>query len=188
MTRSHAFFSSSTTSCPSSSVTMGKVCFLFNVLLMLTCMAPHRMTKAHPLACDCKPGWPLFSFTHPLACTCEPGWVSSFQREPTHATQDDESPPPCMRLQAGVAVVLTYPTPTPSTCNTSPNDPSTCNTSHNDPQRVITTCWGLSLPLHLQCQPQRPPTSHYDSLGALSPPPPATPASSTPFSRRRPFL
>src|ERR1700678_2371753 len=65
MTRSHAFFSSSTTSCPSSSVTMGKLCFLFNVLLMLTCMAPHRMTKAHPLACDCKPGWPLFSLTQP---------------------------------------------------------------------------------------------------------------------------
>ena len=26
-------------------------------------------------------------------------------------TQDDKSPPPCMRLQAGVAVVLTYPPP-----------------------------------------------------------------------------
>src|ERR1700678_4841147 len=57
-----------------------------------------------------------------------------------------------------------------------------------DPQRVITTHWGLSLPLHLQRQPQRPPTSHYDSLGALSPPPPSTPASSTPFSCRLPCL
>src|ERR1700678_4564079 len=27
------------------------------------------------------------------------------------ATQDDKSPPPCMRLQAVVAVVLTYPPP-----------------------------------------------------------------------------
>src|SRR5271168_309014 len=154
MTRSHAFFSSSTTSCPSSSVTMGKVCFLFNVLLMLTCMAPHKMTKAHPLACDCKPGWLLFSLTHPLACTCEPGWVSSFQREPTHATQDDKSPPSCMRLQAGVAVVLTYPTPNKSLrlVGGSPT-PSTCNASPNDPQRVITTRWGLSLPFHLQRQP-----------------------------------
>ena len=61
-----------------------KVCFVFNDLLMLTCMAPHRMTKAHPLACDCKPGWLLFSLTHPLACTCELGWVYSFQHEPTH--------------------------------------------------------------------------------------------------------
>src|SRR5271155_882846 len=51
---------------------------------MLTCMAPHRMTKAHPLACDCKPGWLLFSLTHPLTCTCEPGWVFSFQCKPTH--------------------------------------------------------------------------------------------------------
>ena len=34
------------------------------------------------------------------------------------------------------------------------------------------TRWRISLPLHLWCQPQRPPTSHYDSLGALSPLPP----------------
>src|SRR5271168_2534145 len=61
-----------------------KVCFVFNDLLMLTCMAPHRMTKAYPIACDCKPGWLLFSLTHPLACTCEPGWVFSFKCEPTH--------------------------------------------------------------------------------------------------------
>src|SRR5271168_3735998 len=52
--------------------------------------------------------------------------------------------------------------------------PSTCDASHIDPQQVITTRWGVSLPLHLRRQPQRPPTSHFDSLGALSPPPPAT--------------
>src|ERR1700678_1952464 len=57
-----------------------------------------------------------------------------------------------------------------------------------DPQRVIMTRLGLSLPPPLHRRPQRPPTSHYASLGALSPPPPATPASSTPFSRRRPCL
>src|SRR5271168_4696147 len=77
----------------------------------------------------------------------------------------------------------------PSTCDASPNEslrlvggsliPSTCDASHIDPQRVITTRWRLSLPLHLRRQPQRPPMSHYDSLGALSPPPPATPATST---------
>src|SRR5271168_4697287 len=74
------------------------------------------------------------------------------------------------------------------TMTTSHVGPSLSSASIVDPQRVITTRWGLSLPLHLQRQPQRPPTSHYDSLGALSPPPPATPASSTPFSRRRPCL
>src|ERR1700678_1552519 len=57
--------------------------------------------------------------------------------------------------------------------------PSTCNASHTDFQQVITTRWGLSLSLHLRCQPHQPPTSHYDSWGALSPPPPAMPATST---------
>src|SRR5271168_1047924 len=60
------------------------------------------------------------------------------------------------------------------------SSPSTCNASHINPQRVITTRWGLSLPLHLRHQPHQAPTSHYDSLGALSPPPPATPATYTP--------
>src|ERR1700678_1298358 len=79
------------------------------------------------------------------------------------ATQDDKSPPPCMQLQARVAVVLTYPTPNEllRLVGGSPT-PSTCNASPNDPQRVITTCWGLFHPFHLQCQPHRPPTSHYD--------------------------
>src|SRR5271168_1594716 len=72
---------------------------------------------------------------------------------------------------------LSHPLP-PATPATS--TPSTCDASHIKPQRVITTRWGLSLPLHLRRQPHQPPTSHYDSLGALSPPPPATPATSTP--------
>src|SRR5271155_1057903 len=42
------------------------------------------------------------------------------------------------------------------------------------------THWRLSLPLHLRCQLQQPPTSHYDSLEALFPPPPAMPAPTTP--------
>src|ERR1700678_3330859 len=41
--------------------------------------AQHRMTKAYPLACNCKPGWVSTFFlptrTHPLACNCETGWV-----------------------------------------------------------------------------------------------------------------
>src|SRR5271168_2697792 len=58
--------------------------------------------------------------------------------------------------------------------------PSTCDASSNNAQQVITTCWRLSLHLRLQHQLQRPPTSHYNSLEALSPPPPATPAPTTP--------
>src|SRR5271168_4128633 len=98
--------------------------------------------------------------THPLACNCETGWVF---------------------------IIIFFESRTPTT-TTSHVGSSLSSASIVDPQRVITTRWGLSLPLHLQRQPQRPPTSHYDSLGALSPPPPATPASSTPFSRRRPCL
>src|ERR1700678_4532644 len=49
-----------------------------------------------------------------------------------------------------------------------------------NPQRVILTRWGPSLPFHLRRQPHQPPTSHFDSLEALSPLPPATPATSTP--------
>src|ERR1700678_4443532 len=58
--------------------------------------------------------------------------------------------------------------------------PSTCDASHINPQRVILTRWGRSLPLHLRRRPHQPSTSHFDSLGALSSLPPATPATSTP--------
>src|SRR5271168_4003045 len=58
--------------------------------------------------------------------------------------------------------------------------PSACDASSNNAQRVIMTRWRLSLPLRLRRQLQRPPTSHYDSLEALSPPLPATPAPTTP--------
>src|SRR5271168_4650201 len=85
---------------------------------------------------------------------------------------------------------LSHPLPPATPATSTPNEslrrvggslsPSTCDASHIKPQRVITTRWGLSLPLHLRCQPHQPPTSHYDSLGALSPLPPATPATSSP--------
>src|ERR1700678_3265105 len=60
--------------------------------------------------------------------------------------------------------------------------PSTCDASSNNAQRVITTRWRLSLPLRLRRQLQQRPTSHYDSLGALSPPPPATSVAEVWFS------
>src|ERR1700678_2062116 len=85
---------------------------------------------------------------------------------------------------------LSHPLPPATPATSTPNKSlrlvgaslslSTCDTSHIKPQRVITTRWGLSLALHLRRQPHQAPTSHYNSLGALSPPPPATPATSTP--------
>src|SRR5271168_4260810 len=90
----------------------------------------------------------------------------------------------------GLSHPLPPATPATSTLNESLRlvggslSPSTCDASHINPQRVILSRWGLSLPfhlrrrphhpLHLRRQPHQPPTSHYDSLGALSPPPPAT--------------
>src|SRR5271168_4666370 len=77
-------------------------------------------------------------------------------------------------------------TPAPTTPNESlrlvggPLSPAACDASSNNAQRVIMTRWRLSLPLRLRRQLQRPPTSHYDLLEALSPPPPATPAPTTP--------
>ena len=54
--------------------------FLMIHCWLLTMTAQHRMTKAYPLACNCKPGWVSTFFlptrTHPLACNCETGWVS----------------------------------------------------------------------------------------------------------------
>src|ERR1700678_2878415 len=88
--------------------------------------AQHRMTKAYPLACDCKPGWVSTFFlptrTHPLACNCETGvgffppFLSS-QRTMTTTTShvgslslsasvcthdNDDNPPPRLQLRDGV--------------------------------------------------------------------------------------
>src|ERR1700678_2322203 len=77
-------------------------------------------------------------------------------------------------------------TPAPTTPNKSLRlvggslSPFACDTSSNNAQRVIMTRWRHSPPLPLRRQLQRPPTSHYDSLEAPSPTPPATPATSTP--------
>ena len=71
---------------------------------------------------------------------------------------------PTSHCSLGALPSLPPATPAPMTPNESLRlvegsvSPSTCNASHNDPQRVITTCWGLSLPLHLRCQPHRPPS------------------------------
>src|ERR1700678_2317879 len=79
----------------------------------------HRMTKAHPLACNCKPGW-FSSFqhepTHPLAWNCETGWVFFLLFfKSTNADDDDE---PC-RLAVIICLHLhprqvTTQQPTPS--------------------------------------------------------------------------
>src|ERR1700678_3454205 len=53
---SHAFFLHCPSSCPSSSATMGKVCFCYDILLITDNDSAIQMTKAHPLACNCKPG------------------------------------------------------------------------------------------------------------------------------------
>src|ERR1700678_1823825 len=53
----------------------------------------HRMTKAHPLACNCKPGWVSYfrrEPTHPLACNCKTGWV--FFTLFFKSTNDDDEP------------------------------------------------------------------------------------------------
>src|ERR1700678_646702 len=36
---------------------MGKVCFCYDILLITDNDSAIQMTKAHPLACNCKPGW-----------------------------------------------------------------------------------------------------------------------------------
>src|ERR1700678_1386594 len=88
--------------------------------------AQHRMTKAYPLACNCKAGWVSTFFlptrTHPLACNCETGWVFfllffSSQRTTTTmrshvgslsssasiCTHDNnDKPPPRLQLRDGV--------------------------------------------------------------------------------------
>src|ERR1700678_2365106 len=132
---------------------MGKVCFSHDTLLITDNDSTTQDDKS------------------PLACNCKPGWVSSFQRQPT--------PSLAIARWGGFLSSFFSSQRTPTTM-TSHVGSSLSSASIVDPQRVIMTCGGLSLPLHLQRQPQRPPTSHYDLLGALSPPPPATPATTTP--------
>src|ERR1700678_728221 len=88
------------------------------------------VTKAHPLACNCKSGWVSAfgrEYTYSLACNCETGWVSFIlffyvNKRTTTTTShvgssltstsicthnnNDKSPPPCMQLQAGVGFFL----------------------------------------------------------------------------------
>jgi len=97
-------------------------------------------------------------------------------------------PPPPTSQNDSLGALSPPPPATPATSTLNESlrlvegslSPSTCDASHINPQRVILTRWGLSLPLHLRRRPHQPSTSHFDSLGALSPLPPATPATSTP--------
>ena len=81
--------------------------FLMIHYWLLTMTAQHRMTKAHPLACNCKPGWVstffLPTWTHPLACNCETGWV--FFLLFCRSTNDDDDDEPC-RLAVVICLCL----------------------------------------------------------------------------------
>src|ERR1700678_4018134 len=60
--------------------------------------AQHRMTKAHPLACNCKPGWVSSDANPPTPSLAIARWGGFFVVY--------FSPPPCMQLQAGVGFFL----------------------------------------------------------------------------------
>ena len=81
--------------------------FLMIHCWLLTMTAQHRMTKAYPLACNCKPGWVstffLPTWTHPLACNCETGWV--FFLLFCRSTNDDDDDEPC-RLAIVICLCL----------------------------------------------------------------------------------
>src|ERR1700678_3359092 len=76
---------------------------------------------------------------------------------------------PCTTI-ANAAATTTTITTTPTTTiqprTTTPNESGSLIHLQCRPQRVITTRCGVSHPFHLQHQPQRPPMSHYNSLGA----------------------
>src|SRR5271168_1319407 len=86
----------------------------------------------------------------------------------------------------GLSHPLPPATPATSTLNESLRlvggslSPSTCDASHINPQQVLLTLWGLSLPIQLRRHPHLLPPTPFPSLGPFSPPPPATPATSTP--------
>src|SRR5271168_1429610 len=154
-----------------------------------------RPKTTHPLACNCETGWILFFSLRQQTTTSHVGSSSSSASVCTHHDNDD-NPPPRSQLRDGVgffilflrqASICTHDNPTthPLACNCETGwvfiiifFESTNDNDNDEPCRLVVV-------ICLHC---RPPTSHYDSLGALSPPPPATPASSTPFSRRRPCL
>src|ERR1700678_3077131 len=75
--------------------------------------AQHRMTKAHPLACNCKPGW-VSSFqcepTPSLAIVRQGGFLSSFflrQRTTTTTTSHAR----CRHLPPSAPTTTQQPTP-----------------------------------------------------------------------------
>src|SRR5271168_5227456 len=73
--------------------------------------AQHGMTTAHPLACNCKPGWVSTFFlptrTHPLACNCETGWVF-FLLFCRSTNDDNNNPPPRLQLRDGVGFFIFF--------------------------------------------------------------------------------
>ena len=119
-------------------------------------------------------------------CTCD---ACHYDPQQVITTRWGLSPPfhhpqwPPTSLYDLLGALLPIPPATPAT--TTPNEslwliggshpPSTLSANGYNPQWVIMTHWGLSSPSHPQRWQQRPPTSHYNSLGAfLSLPPPIT--------------
>src|SRR5271168_5018152 len=81
--------------------------------------AQHRMTKTHPLACNCKPGWVSSFQREPTPSLAIARWGGFFPRQQTTTTShvgslsssasvcthdNDDNPPPCLQLQDGVGL------------------------------------------------------------------------------------
>src|ERR1700679_2857604 len=79
---------------------MGKVCFIYDKLMVTDNDSAIQMTK-----------------THPLACNCKPGWVSSNPKPPTPSLAiarrggflpTQNHPPPRLQLRDGVGFFLFF--------------------------------------------------------------------------------
>src|SRR5271168_3149305 len=105
---------------------MGKVCFIYDKLLITDNDSAIQMTKTHPLACNCKPGWVSSDPKPPtpsLAIARGGGSFSFFLRQRTTTSHvgsssssasvcthhnDDDNPPPRLQLRDGVDPFLLF--------------------------------------------------------------------------------
>src|SRR6202789_2090511 len=86
---------------------MGKVCFIYDKLLITDNDSAIQMTKTHPLACNCETGWILFFYLRQRTTTSHVGSSSSSASVCTHHN-DDDNPPPRLQLRDGVDPVLLF--------------------------------------------------------------------------------
>src|SRR5271168_1092586 len=86
---------------------MGKVCFIYDKLLITDNDSAIQMTKTHPLACNCKTGWVLFFYLRQRTTTSHVGSSSSSASVCTHH-DDDDNPPPCLQLRDGVGFLFLF--------------------------------------------------------------------------------